>query len=133
MTVCANSDHLENGTSYKSNKLAEHVLTLHDYVRRKILWSNSSDISPEQLYKEITWTLHDLVDRIEYTYKDRYYILNAENASWSSLWTETNIKWEWRCFTFNPSSEMNGKGLIEVIVISKFYRSKGKREKSLHL
>ena len=70
MAVCVYSDQLENGTSYQRNKLAKHGLTFHGDVRRKIWWSNSSDISPEQLYEEISWTIDDLVDRIEFIFKE---------------------------------------------------------------
>ena len=120
ITVCAYNNHLGNGTSYKTDKLAENNLTLNDYVKESIWWSNSSDVSPEQLYEEIAWTLDDLVDRIEYTFKDRRYTLNATNVTWNECWTETNKKWEGRCFTFNPTSTFNGKGLIRFDIISKF-------------
>ena len=120
ITVCAYANHLGNGTSYKANKLAENNLTLNAYVRGNIWWSNSSEISPEKLYEDITWTLDDLVDRIEYTFKDKRYTLNASKKIWKSSWTVVNKKWEGRCFTFNPTAEMNLQGLIHVNIISKF-------------
>jgi hypothetical protein len=119
ITVCAYANHLGNGTSYKTDKLDDNGLTLNDFVRKNHWWSNS-DLSPEQLYEDITWTLDDFVDRIEYTFKSKRYAPKATNVIWKSLWSETNKKWEGRCFTFNPSPEMNGKGLLRVDIISKF-------------
>ena len=46
ITICAYSNHLENGTSFKTDQMAENGLTLNDYVRNNTWWSNSSDISP---------------------------------------------------------------------------------------
>ena len=36
------------------------------------------------------------------------------------MWTETNKKWEGRCFSFNPISGMKKKALINIDIISSF-------------
>ena len=120
LTVCAYSNHLENSTSYKKEKLAEHGLSPNDYIKQRIWTSNSSDTSPEDLYEEITWNLEDLVDRIEYTLRGNHYIINETTTDWQYFWTETRRKWEGRCFTFNSNSEMSFVGLSNVEIISKF-------------
>ena len=120
ITVCAYSDHLGTGTSYRRKMLARHGLTLHDYAREGIWWSNMSGVTPEQVYQDITWALEDLVDRVEYTFKETRFTLSARNSSWKNLWTVTNRKWEGRCFTFNPTPEMSQKGLLDIHIISKF-------------
>jgi hypothetical protein len=120
ITLCAYSNHLEDSTSIKKEKLVEHGLFPNDYIKKRIWTSNKSEISPKDLYEEITWKLDDLVERVEYTLRGCHYIIDANTSNWQTLWTETHKKWEGRCFTFNPSSEISTAGLSNIEIISKF-------------
>ena len=57
ITVCAYSNHLENSTALKKEQLDKHGLSPNDYIKKRIWTSYNSDISPEDLYEDITWKL----------------------------------------------------------------------------
>ena len=118
VTICPYSNHLDNASAYNQKNLLEHGITAKEYSALNI-W-NTSSITPEDLYEEITWQLEDIIDRVNYNFENISRTLNGSDDGWKTMWTTVNKKWEGRCFTFNPPPQMNGTGLAKISIISKF-------------
>ena len=118
ITLCPYSNHLDNASAYNHKILLTYGLTPKEYSDLNI-W-NTSTITPEDLYEEITWQLEDIIDKVSYSFQNTSEILNGSSDKWKSMWTSVDKKWEGRCYTFNPPTQINGVGLVDISFVSKF-------------